>query len=107
MKYFGFDLGDGESCIAWSRALGTHAPQPIPINGELSFVTAVGKFNGRTVIGSHAANNAEVTDLQVCFKRDFLHNLPHVNQALEDFVRGVLECMRMDPELAEIIDDPE
>ena len=67
MIYFGFDLGDGESSITYSRDLTANEPMPIVINGEASFTTAVGLHGDRIVIGRLASNNPEVTELRVCW----------------------------------------
>lgn len=105
MIYFGFDLGDGESCISWSRDLSIHEPMPIAVNGAMSFPSAVGTLNGETVIGTHAAANANVEDLRVCFKRHFLDNKPEIDATIKRFVAGVLDVLRQNKELSELIDD--
>jgi len=107
MIYFGFDLGDGESCITFSRDLSANEPMPIVINGETSFTTAVGLHEGRIVIGRLASNNPAVTELRVCFKRHFLERREDVDQTVVRFVTGVMEALRQDPQVGSIVDDPE
>ncbi|MBR2923645.1 MAG: rod shape-determining protein [Clostridia bacterium] len=107
MIYFGFDLGDGESCISWSRDLSVHQPMPVAVNGSMSFPTAVGLLDGETVIGTHAVGNAKVEDLRVCFKRHFLENKPEVNETIVRFVKGVLEVLRQNQQLKDLVDDKE
>lgn len=107
MIYFGFDLGDGESCITWSQDLSIHEPMPIAINGALSFPSAVGLLNGETVVGSLATGSANVEDLRVCFKRHFLENRDDINQTIKRFVQGVLQALGQNKAVADLIDDPE
>ena len=107
MIYFGFDLGDGESCISWSRDLSVHQPMPVAVNGSMSFPTAVGLLDGETVIGTHAVGNANVEDLRVCFKRHFLENKPEVNETIVRFVKGVLDVLRQNQQLKDLVDDKE
>ena len=107
MIYFGFDLGDGESCITFSRDLTANEPMPIVINGETSFTTAVGLHEGRIVIGRLASNNPAVTELRVCFKRHFLERREEIDQTVVRFVTGVMEALRQDVQVGEIVDDPE
>ncbi len=107
MIYFGFDLGDGESCITFSRDLSANEPMPIVINGETSFTTAVGLHEGRIVIGRLASNNPAVTELRVCFKRHFLERREDIDQTVVRFVTGVMEALRQDPQVGHVVDDPE
>lgn len=107
MIYFGFDLGDGESCITFSRDLSANEPMPIVINGETSFTTAVGLHEGRIVIGRLASNNPAVTELRVCFKRRFLERREEIDQTVVRFVTGVMEALRQDALVGGIVDDPE
>ena len=39
--YFGFDLGDGESAVAWMRAGKKTEPQMIELRGRKSVITAL------------------------------------------------------------------
>lgn len=107
MIYFGFDLGDGESCITWSKDLSLHEPMPIAVNGEMSFPSAVGTLNGEIVVGKLATGSANIEDLRVCFKRHFLENRKDIDETIVAFVRGVLDVLRQNKELAALIDDPE
>lgn len=107
MIYFGFDLGDGESSVTFSRDLTANEPMPIVINGETSFTTAVGLHEGRVVIGRLASNNPAVTELRVCFKRHFLERREEIDLAVVRFVTGVMEALRQDAQVGGIVDDPE
>ncbi len=108
MYYFGFDLGDGESCVTWSRDISANEPAPIAVAGKLSFISAVAMMGDTPVVGSLAsADNPALTDLQVCFKRHFLENRPEINLAVQRFARGVLEALRQNEAVRDYVDDPE
>ena len=108
MIYFGFDLGDGESCVAWSRDIATAEPMPLPIAGDLSFITAVAMLGDEPVIGRLAsAENPDLKDLQVCFKRHFLENRPEIDLAIKRFVTGVMNALRQHEAVRDVVDDPE
>ena len=107
MHYFGFDLGDGESCVTWSPDITITAPIALPINGELSFISAVGYFNGEIVIGKLAYPTPGVEDLHVCFKRHYLEKRADIDQAIVDFATGVLNALRQNQQVKDFVDDPE
>lgn len=108
MIYFGFDLGDGESCVAWSRDITANEPTPIAVSGDLSFVSAVAMMGDTPVVGRLAsAENPEITDLRVCFKRDFLQDRPEINLAVQRFAAGVLNALRQNEAVRDVVDDPE
>lgn len=108
MIYFGFDLGDGESCVAWSRDISANEPTPIAVAGDLSFTSAVALLNGEPVIGRLAsAENESLSELRVCFKRHFLENREDVNLAVQRFARGVMAALRQNPSVADKLADEE
>ena len=108
MYYFGFDLGDGESCVTWSRDITANEPTPIAVAGKLSFISAVAMMGDVPMVGSLAsADNPALTDLQVCFKRHFLENREDINLAVKRFVQGVLNALRQNEAVRDYVDDPE
>ena len=108
MYYFGFDLGDGESCVAWSRDITANEPTPIAVSGDLSFVSAVAMMDGAPVVGRLAsADNPALTDLRVCFKRHFLENRPEIDLAVRRFAEGILAALRQNEAVRNVVDDPE
>lgn len=108
MIYFGFDLGDGESCVAWSRDISANEPTPIAIAGDLSFTSAVAMLNGEPVIGRLAATeNEQLEELRVCFKRHFLADRPDINQAVKRFAAGVMAALRQNAAVRDKLDNPE
>ena len=90
MKYIGFDLGDGESCIS---VLDTANPQLMPfeysITGTTTFPTIVGTSeDGNTYIGNLVHQN--MLDIRACFKRDFRTQTADVKESYRRFIKGVL-----------------
>ncbi len=108
MFYFGFDLGDGESCIHYSEDLSAGNMQSVPVSGKESFISAVGTLNGNLVVGRHVQQNSETVENQhVCFKRHFLENRPETDAVIVDFVRGVMNELRKNPDVGTLVDSPE
>ena len=109
LVYFGLDLGDGESCVHWSRDAGTGIVNVIPISGKGSFLSAVAKLDGRIIIGDMVkqTQDEKLQDVNVCFKRHFLENQPETDQIILDFVKGILEEVRKNPSAGPFVDDEE
>lgn len=106
--YFGFDLGDGESCIHWTKDGSTGMVNVVPISGRGSFLSATGKLAGNVMIGHAVKENQEnAEDVHVCFKRHFLENNPETNRVIRDFARGVLAELRKNADVGAYVDDPE
>ena len=92
MRYFGFDLGDGESCVALYSDQHV-APIILPVHGRNSFITALARYDGHPVVGTLASDNPQAEDLRVCFKRNFRTNSDFVNQTVAAFAKGVLTAL--------------
>ena len=93
MRYFGFDLGDGESCVALYSDQHI-APVILPVHGRNSFITALARYDGHPVVGALASDNPQAEDLRVCFKRNFRTNSDFVNQTVAAFAKGVLTALQ-------------
>ena len=106
MIYLGFDLGDGESCITWSHNALEHSISTAPVSGHDSYISAVGRLDGELVVG-YDAKHPEAEDVHVCFKRHFLEHDPESEHILKDFVKGTLRELRKNPQVGDIVDDPE
>ena len=90
---FGFDLGDGESAVAWMRAGSPVAPQLIEVAGRKSFLSALGEH---PKLGSLIGEQALLVDadrLSVRFKGKFLTH-PIAASQIESFARAVLAAIR-------------
>ncbi len=108
MIYFGFDLGDGESCVTWSRDISANEPTPLAISGDLSFISAVAMMGDEPVVGRPAAaEGGSLRELQVCFKRRFLEERPEIDRAIQRFARGVMNALRLNEAVHDVVDDPE
>ena len=71
--YFGFDLGDGESAVAWLRPGSSAEPQLVELRGRKSVLSVVGVHPERGVlIGEEALYASGLTELHARFKSRFL-----------------------------------
>ena len=108
MMYLGFDLGDGESCVHWTKDGSAGMVNVIPVSGHGSFLTAIGKLAGNTIVGHTVKENEEsAEDVHVCFKRRFLEHDPETDRIIQDFARGVLAELRKNPDVGTAVDDSE
>jgi len=89
---FGFDLGDGESAVAWMRAGSPVAPQMIEIAGRKSFLTALGEHPKLGDLIGEQALLVDADRLSVRFKGKFLTH-PIAASQIEAFARAVLKAL--------------
>ncbi len=89
---FGFDLGDGESAVAWMRAGSPVAPQLIEIAGRKSFLTALGEHPKLGDLIGEQALLVDADRLSVRFKGKFLTH-PIAASQIEAFARAVLKAL--------------
>ena len=95
--YFGFDLGDGESAIAWMRAGRRTEPQMIELRGRKSVITALGRHPQKGVlIGEEACHASGLDWLKVRFKSRYLVDPKGSGEMIEQFARAVLEILQRD-----------
>lgn len=90
---FGFDLGDGESAVAWMRASSPVAPQLLEIAGRRSFLTALGEHPKLGALIGEQALLVGADRLSVRFKGKFLTH-PIASSQIEAFARAVLAAIR-------------
>ncbi len=90
MKYIGFDLGDGESCLSvYDTEQTTTMPLEYSITGTTAFPTVVGvDQEGVTHIGNLVQTH--MSEIRVCFKRDFRTQTEDVKQSYQRFIEGVM-----------------
>ena len=104
--YFGFDLGDGESAVAWMRAGKKTEPQLIELRGRKSVITALASHPEKGLfIGEEACHLSGADWLQVRFKSRYLKDPAASGSRVMMFAREVLSTLvadgRMDsPETA-------
>jgi molecular chaperone DnaK (HSP70) len=66
----GFDLGHGETAVAWVRLESQSAPQILEVNGRRSQVTAVGRHPTLgVVVGERALRFPDMHDTRIAFKQ--------------------------------------
>jgi hypothetical protein len=90
---FGFDLGDGESAVAWMRWGSPVAPQMMEIAGRKSFLTALGEHPKMGALIGEQALMVDAERRSVRFKGRFLTH-PIAASQIESFARAVLEALR-------------
>jgi len=90
---FGFDLGDGESAVAWMRLDSPVQPQLLEIAGRKSFLTALGEHQTLGALIGEQALLAGADRLSVRFKGKFPTH-PIASSQIEAFARAVLAALR-------------
>lgn len=98
--YFGFDLGDGESAVAWMRPGKRAEPQMIELRGRKSVITAIGSHQEKgLLIGEEACHASGLEWLSVRFKSRYLIDPEGSGEMVERFARKVLETLIADGRL--------
>lgn len=101
--YFGFDLGDGESAIAWVRPGRRTEPQMIELRGRKSVISAIGRHPEKGIlIGEEACHTSGLNELHVRFKSRFLTDEEFSGPLIEQFAREVLNNLRADGRLDDV-----
>lgn len=102
--YFGFDLGDGESAVAWMRALKRVEPQMIELRGRKSIISALASHPERGLfIGEEACHLTGADWLELRFKSRYLSDEAGAGALIVMFAREVLAQLMRDNRL----DSPE
>lgn len=95
--YFGFDLGDGESAVAWLKRGSRTDPKMIEIRGRKSFLSVLGEDAERGVlIGEEACHAAGLDALETRFKSRYLTDRQAAGRSIERFARAVYENLLAD-----------
>lgn len=99
MKILGFDLGDGESAVTLLDEDSTVEPRVLPLLGRSSMLSAVGRREGRIVVGEEASVLAGAENAVVRFKSRYLTD-PSAAGDVRMFAQGVMqELMKTEPAL--------
>lgn len=91
-RFFGFDLGDGESavCFLASDAKANVSPQAVRVFGENCFISTYGlSKNNKVLLGGKAIKGAVPTSLHARFKRNYLNNPKETAEEIKTFARAV------------------
>lgn len=93
--YFGFDLGDGESAIAWARPGRRTEPQMLEFKGRKSIVTAIGRHPQKgLLIGEEACHSSSLEWLETRFKSRYLTDRKNAGVRIEQFARTLIEALK-------------
>ena len=98
--YFGFDLGDGESAVAWMRAGRRVEPQMIELRGRKSVITALASHPERGLfIGEEACHLSGADWLELRFKSRYLTDEAGAGALIVMFAREILSQLMKDGRL--------
>lgn len=103
--YFGFDLGDGESAVAWLKSTSRTEPQLIELRGRKSVITALASHSERGMfIGEEACHLTGADWLEVRFKSRYLKDKTGAGSLLTMFTKEILSALKADGRLDNIED---
>ena len=89
-KYFGFDLGDAESCVSLLNDVHEQTPEVLPITDKKSFITAYAMMpDGSLRIGENACYETGAVKRKLRFKSLFLKDRS-CERDIRSFAQGVL-----------------
>jgi hypothetical protein len=66
--FVGFDLGHGETCLVSVQADDDLNPEPLEVDHERAFPTALSRAGDQYEVGRRAINSANVEELEIAFK---------------------------------------
>ena len=99
MKYIGFDLGDGESCVAYLTRENVIEPRILSVSGSMSFVTAVADYRGETLVGPMALSTEGAENVAIRFKSRVRTSPDEAFADIRRFLQGVTLQLKAAPEL--------
>ena len=99
MRYIGFDLGDGESCVAYLTRENVIEPRILSVSGSMSFVTAVADYRGETLVGPMALSTEGAENVAIRFKSRVRTSPDEAFADIRRFLQGVTLQLKAAPEL--------
>ena len=99
MRYIGFDLGDGESCVAYLTRENVIEPRILSVSGSMSFVTAVADYRGETLVGPMALSTEGAENVAIRFKSRARTSPDEAFADIRRFLQGVTLQLKAAPEL--------
>lgn len=99
MTYIGFDLGDGESCVAFLTLDTVIEPRILSVSGSMSFLSAVADYQGEPLVGSMALSTQGAQNVSIRFKSRVRRDPDGALEDVRRFVRGVTQQLRAAQEL--------
>ena len=94
-RYYGIDIGDGETAGAWVSADAGLLPRVVTLGSTKSMLSVVGTLNGQPVVGDQALLQPGVTNISARFKSRYLTD-PGASQTISLFARGLYEHIKGD-----------
>ena len=94
LEYFGIDLGDGESAVAWLRAGASGDAMMLEIAGRKNILSAIGEAEDGSVLIGEAACIAYPDKLYVRFKSGFLTDRQAASERIRLFAKKLLEELK-------------
>ena len=99
MRYIGFDLGDGESCVAYLTRENVIEPRILSVSGSMSFVTAGADYRGETLVGPMALSTEGAENVAIRFKSRVRTSPDEAFADIRRFLQGVTLQLKAAPEL--------
>lgn len=94
MKYFGIDLGDGETAVAMVTGDGAVVPQILTLGNTKSILSLVGRDEGNNiVVGENVLLDFRMKTRASRFKSRFLHD-EKASEYIYQFAKGVLALIQ-------------
>ena len=94
MKYFGIDLGDGETAVATVTGAGAVVPQVLTLGNTKSILSLVGKdAGGNIVVGENVLLDFQMQSRTARFKSRFLRD-KNAEEDIANFARGVFALVQ-------------
>ena len=94
-RFYGIDIGDGETAAAWVSADAALLPHVVTLGSTKSMLSVAGTLNGKPVVGDQALLQPGVADIKARFKSRFLTD-PDAGQTVSLFARGLYEHVKGD-----------
>lgn len=98
-RYIGFDLGDGESCVAFLTSETAIEPRILSVSGSMSFVSAVADYRGETLVGPMALSTEGADNVAIRFKSRVRTDPEQAFADICRFVEGVTLQLKAATEL--------
>ncbi len=94
-RFYGIDIGDGETAAAWVSADAALLPRVVTLGSTKSMLSVVGALNGKPVVGDQALLQPGVADRKARFKSRYLTD-PAAGQTVSLFAQGLYEHVKGD-----------
>lgn len=101
--FFGLDLGDGETAIAWMRQGSAVQPAILEVRGTKNILTALGmNHQAQYFIGEEAYQISDLQHLHLRFKSRYLPQPKEASECIEAFARTLLSHMLSEKRITDL-----